>query len=203
MNRDQAEKFKDRHIRQKYDLLHLLPSMLPTGNPALSGLYLKSFYNGVKRYKLQLPSSITNSNEKFCGSCGTVRIINRNLEMEMVVREKMQENDDSSSQIKVLKYKCLNCNFENEFTVGNVSHRNKEIANPKIPRDNKDRSTVKLEAKNTNSTNGGIQKKNTAKDRAKKRKMNSLSNLLSKKNQEKSKQKSTSLSLSLESFMNS
>ncbi|EDO16018.1 hypothetical protein Kpol_495p16 [Vanderwaltozyma polyspora DSM 70294] len=58
MNRDQFEKFRDRQIRKKYDLVHMVPHL---GIPELSGVYLKNFYNSCKRYEVVLPTNITAS----------------------------------------------------------------------------------------------------------------------------------------------
>ncbi|AQZ15975.1 SNM1 (YDR478W) [Zygosaccharomyces parabailii] len=175
MNKAQSERFRDTHLMYKYNLIHLLPSMEV---PELSGLYLKSFYNGTKRYCLQLPQYITEPNSKFCGACGAVRVPSFNTQMAVV--EEISENSAEIS--RALQYTCLHCNTEASLA-------------PRKVEPNKAKETV---AGLHESLNNKVGKKSSAKERAKKRKKSTLSNMLSQKNEEKKK---NSFSLSLESFM--
>lgn len=177
MNRAQSERFRDTHLMYKYNLIHLLPSMEV---PELSGLYLKSFYNGTKRYCLQLPQYIIESNSKFCGTCGAVRVPNFNTQMAVV--EEISEH--SAETIRALQYTCLHCNTEARLAPRKVE-----------PEPNKAKETVPGSHEHLNNKVG---KKSSAKERAKKRKKSTLSNMLSQRNEEKKK---NSFSLSLESLM--
>lgn len=187
MNREQAEKFRDKHLVQKYNLIHLLPTL---DAPELSGLYLKSFLNATKRYRIQLPPVIGDASSKFCGSCGAVRIPRYNVEMSAI--------EDSEASMargpRVLQYKCLNCQYVEKFPLEPSSQAQVKVQ----PRESEFVATWP-KAKDSEKTTKKVEKKTSAKERAKKRKLNSLSNLLQKKNEEKRKQNSPSLSL--ESFM--
>lgn len=187
MNREQTEKFRDKQLIQKYNLIHLLPTL---NVPELSGLYLKSFLNATKRYQLQLPPLINDSSSKFCGSCGAVRIPRFNVEMSTVEHNKTTADEPP----RVLQYKCLNCSYTETFPLESQSRN-------QIKLQTKDQGFVATwpQEKQQEKVTNKVEKKTSAKDRAKKRKLNSLSNLLSKKNEEKKKQNSPSLSL--ESFM--
>lgn len=182
MNRDQQEKFRDRHLRQKYNLLHIVPTL---NTPALSGLYLKSFYNGVKRYNLTLPSEITDPDRKFCGNCGSVHIPSVNTEIK-VVKETVPEGEP----VEKIQYKCLRCNHEAKFELNKIKSKEKRsIESSKI-------------VKGSKTTDKAI--RSTPKGRAKKRKQSSLNNLLTSKKKEQNSRNSSSTSLSsltLESFM--
>lgn len=162
MNREQATKYRDRHLQYQYDLCHYLPS-------SISGLYVKKLYNSSKRNRVSLPNEITDSNVKFCGNCGIVRTINKTVQITKTATDGM----------RVLQYRCLNCGVDHKFELG---------PEPVFKRIGKVETPEKRTQKPTNS----------AKPRSKKRKMNSLSNLLSKKNEERSK---SNTSLSLDSFM--
>lgn len=183
MNRGESEKFRDRQICHKYNLIHLLPTL---NKPELSGLYLKSFLNATKRYQIKLPSLIEEPDSKFCGSCGCVRIPHYNTQLSTV---EAQEGEISTRK---LRYRCLHCQHEAQFQL-EVSTINKVVEQK--PLDEKFTATWPRQDKATDK----VEKKNSSKSRAKKRKMNSLSNLLSKKNEEKEKRNLSSLSL--ESFM--
>lgn len=172
MNREQSIRYKDRHLQYQYDLCHFLPS-------TLSGLYVKKLYNSSKKYQVALPNEITDSNVKFCGNCGIVRVINKTVKINKIV------NDG----IGTLKYHCLSCKYNYNFDLGRQPVVNKSMKDDKNEILNND---SKLSEKKIQKRN------NSAKARSKKRKMNSLSNLLSKKNEERSKSNS---SLSLDSFM--
>lgn len=175
MNRSQSEKFRDVHLRHEYNLIHMLPS---TEMPALSGFYLKSFYNGAKRYRLQLPEFITEPDSKFCGTCGAVRVPSFNTEIAMV-----ETGDDEGERIRALQYTCLHCSAQAKLAPRKIVPEREE----KLPSDS---PQVQRRDK--------IRKKSSAKERAKKRKKSTLSNMLSQKNEEK---KSSAFSLSLESLM--
>lgn len=179
MNRTEAEKFRDKQISQKYNLIHLLPTL---NAPELSGLYLKSFLNATKRYQLQLPSLIEESDSKFCGSCGCVRIPKFNTEISII----------EDSQARTLRYACLQCKHVANFPL-ELPSKDADLGQNSAS----EKFTATWPRKNPAADKVG--KNSNSKARAKKRKMNSLSNLLSKKNEEKEKR--TSSSLSLESFM--
>lgn len=190
MNREQSDKFRDMHLGQKYNLIHMLPSIQV---PELSGLYLKSFHNGAKRYQLQLPAFIDEPDAKFCGSCGCVRIPNYNVKMYT----KEYSNVKTGEISRNLEYRCLHCNHVAKFSINNAFETNSVDVNPEKTKFTATwPKTVRQEGANSK-----VEKRNSAKDRAKKRKMNSLSSLLSKKNNEKNSKNSPSMSL--ESFMHS
>lgn len=185
LNREQSEKFRDRHLREKYELLHMLPNV---GAPALSGLYLKSFFNGSKRYQLTLPSSIIEDNNKFCGNCGVIRISTFNLSMKI---DQTKDKEDNSIIKRKLIYHCHACNSKNEFNLGQQRIKEQTPNKEEVGRASSAPPAPKIE-----------KSKKSAKQRAKARKMNSLSNMLLKKNEEKKNKSTTSLSsLSLENFM--
>lgn len=188
MNREQSEKFRDKHLIQKYNLIHLLPTL---DVPELSGLYLKSFLNATKRYQLQLPPVISDSSSKFCGSCGTVRIPLRNTKMSIAENS----NETKVECTRTLQYKCLSCKYTESFPLKQSAHQRIEPGSQA-----KDRFVATWpQRKQPEKERNMVEKKSSAKERAKKRKLNSLSNLLSRKKDEKKKQASPSLSL--ESFM--
>ncbi|QLQ78384.1 hypothetical protein HG537_0A06310 [Torulaspora globosa] len=180
MNRLEADKFRDKQISQKYNLLHLLPTL---NVPELSGLYLKSFFNATKRYQLQLPGLIAESEAKFCGSCGLVRIPQRNLRLSII------EEVEAKVPSRKLQYTCLHCKHVATFPL----ELSKEIEPDQDPTNEKFTATWPRREK----VAGQVDKK-SSKLRAKRRKMNSLSNLLTKKHEERNR---SSSSLSLESFM--
>lgn len=180
MNRNQREQFRDRNMRQKYDLLHI-SSTLDT--PALSGLYLKNFYNAAKRYDLTLPSEIIDGDQKFCGNCGVVHVPLYNTAISSII-------EDTKETFKVVCKKCRHeATFENpKIENGKVIQ---SISNSRSP------TPTPTPSLTPNKIN-----KNKAKDRAKKRKNNSLNNLLaSKKKEQKNGSNSSLSSLTLESFM--
>lgn len=174
MNRDQKTRFRDRQIRQKYDLLHMLPSI---GVKELSGLYLKNFYNCTKRYQMKLPPYIKEPDQKFCGECGYIQVPTHSVRIETT-------NNDSDTSEKI-EFTCLIC-----------QHKYHEILETKS-RKGIPKPMAGLE-KETNQVN---KKTNSAKKRAKLRKQNSLTSMLSRKEQEKKNVSRTSSVLSLESFM--
>lgn len=182
MNRVEAERFRDKQISQKYNLIHLLPTL---NVPELSGLYLKSFYNATKRYQLQLPPLIREPEAKFCGSCGCVRIPQRNSRLSVI------EEVEADTPSRKLQYTCLHCKHVAIFPLVELP---KETDPDQNPTNEKFTATWPRREK----TAGKVDK-SSSKMRAKKRKMNSLSSLLSKKNEEREKRSSSSLSL--ESFM--
>ncbi|CAR23143.1 Snm1p [Lachancea thermotolerans CBS 6340] len=177
LNRQQREKFMASHICHKYNLLHVLPGI---GQSQLSGLYLKSFYNGVKRNQLQLPEPLVNGS-KFCDSCGVVYIAGVNLDM------KVQEAENDGVGAKSLVYTCRNCGKHKHFQISvkirEPTPKPAEAFVAKWPA-KKDESKVK---------------KLTGKERAKKRKLDSLSSMLSRKREEEESKKK--LSLSLDDFL--
>lgn len=180
MNRSQAERFRDIHLNHKYNLVHMLPS---TEVPALSGFYLKSFYNGTKRYRLKLPESITEADNKFCGNCGAVRIPLFNTKMSIAE----SDSGNASGSTKTLQYTCLHC--EHQAQLAPIKVQKQSIESP----------GQNLETKKDEQRQEKVNKKSSsARERAKKRKKNTLSNMLSQKNEEK---KNKSFSLSLESMM--
>ncbi|KAG0665775.1 hypothetical protein C6P45_000415 [Maudiozyma exigua] len=186
MNRIQREKFRDRNMRQKYDLLHIKSTL---NTPALSGLYLKNFYNAAKRYDLTLPSEIVDSDLKFCGNCGVVHVPLYNTDISSTIEGTKE----------MFKMVCKKCQYEAIF-------ENPRIESAKVVRSksNSPTLTATLTPKSTvtpSLTSNKINK-NKAKDRAKKRKNNSLNNLLANKKKEQNNGSSSSLSsLTLESFM--
>ncbi|CAB4256009.1 similar to Saccharomyces cerevisiae YDR478W SNM1 Subunit of RNase MRP, which cleaves pre-rRNA and has a role in cell cycle-regulated degradation of daughter cell-specific mRNAs [Maudiozyma barnettii] len=177
MNRIQRERFRDRHLRQKYDLLHSLPTLQ---TPALAGLYLKSFYNATKRYDLTLPSEITDADVKFCGECGVVHVPMVNMD---IVSTSDNEQEDS------LSFKCRHCNHKVSFKSNKIESK----INSPPPESLSNSPSPVIQNKISNST---------AKSRAKKRKQNSLNSLLANKKKEQKNGSTSSLSsLTLESFM--
>lgn len=187
MNGEQKTRFRDRHLRYQYDLLHCLPSL--TSKPdALSGLYLRKFYSATKRYQLALPPQLTDPMGKFCTLCGVVRVAGVN--MTMATHKNEADNDVS------LKYKCLYCSKINESVLGPELPPPVASSNNKTSGSNSPMPTGKV-SKPDNKTNSSSK----AKARAKKRKNNSLSNLLSQKNKENKNKNNSSGILSLESFM--
>lgn len=179
MNREQKERFRDQHIGEKYNLVHLLPSL---DIPELSGFYLKSFLNASKKYNLQLPDHIITPDSKFCGKCGCVKIPGNNLKMKL---------DDKERK---LIHTCLNCQNTHTF---DLETQKKSIEVKEIE---KKEFVATWPVKKGNDTNSKIDKKPNAKERSKKRKLNSLSNKLKKKKKDAEIKQSSSL-LSLESFM--
>ncbi|CUS24791.1 LAQU0S19e01706g1_1 [Lachancea quebecensis] len=177
LNRQQRENFTASHICHKYNLLHVLPGI---GQSQLSGLYLKSFYNGVKRNRLQLPEPLVNGS-KFCDKCGVVYIAGLNLDMK--VEEAIKDGVGEKSLI----YTCLKCNKHKQFP---ITTKGPEHA-PKQP----EAFVAKWPAKKEESK----VKKITGKERAKKRKLDSLSSMLSRKREEEVSRKK--LSLSLDDFL--
>lgn len=196
LNKQQREKFLNTNITHKYDLLHFLPTI---GQPQLAGLYLKSFYNGIKRNRLQLPNSMISDDSKFCSYCGSVYIAGFNMKMRL--REETTAHNQSTSK---LCYECLHCGHTKEFLIEQKSEKEPIPAKSEFVAVWPTSDTTKMEA----STAGfevvrdkdKVKKKSSAKDRAKKRKMNSLSNMLSIKKQ-KEENKKSKLSLSLMDFM--
>lgn len=176
-------------MKQKYNLIHLLPSLEA---PALSALYLKSFLNATKKYELCLPSSIVDSDAKFCGKCGCVRISNFNTKMWI----DEDTADKTGSNQRTLIYLCLNCGRKAKFPL---------ICEPQEDEVNQQENSnnagfvanwpKSVEKKDVNK----VLKKNTAKERAKKRKSSTLSSMLAEKSE--SQKKKTLSSLNLESFM--
>lgn len=174
MNRDQKIKFKERQIRQKYDLLHILPSI---GVKELSGLYLKNFYNTTKRYQLRLPTYLKEPDQKFCGECGYVQVPTHSVKIETT-----NINDDTDTK---MNYTCIMC-----------QHKYDEILETKTKRG------FSRPLKNSDKEKAQVNKKvNSAKKRAKLRKQNSLTSMLSRKEQEKRNVNKTTSILSLESFL--
>ena len=214
LNKQQAEKYRDIQLKYKYNLLHLLPSM---ETPALSGVYLRSFYNSVKRYQVTLPSSINEPDAKFCGKCGAVRVAGFNLVVEQQEQnEVIKDGNRGNSSIKdsnnnsgspvdgdsskgalqgdVLVYTCLHCNHKAYFPLSSLKSSNS--------------SQVAISAVNTGDTkkcetisdgNDKKRPKNSSKLRAKKRKLNTLSSILA--NKKKEREGSPLASLTLESLM--
>lgn len=191
MNREQSDRFRDRHLGQKYNLLHMLPSIQV---PELSGLYLKSFHNGAKRYKVQLPAFIEDSDSKFCGSCGCIRIPNYNVKMYTIEYTDVETGGISRN----LEYRCVHCNHVAKFSMNNAFET---VNSGSVPPAKTTFTATWPKTVRQEAVNSKVEKRNSAKDRAKKRKMNSLSSLLSKKNNEKKNKNSPSMSL--ESFMHS
>ncbi|CDO91847.1 unnamed protein product [Kluyveromyces dobzhanskii CBS 2104] len=156
------------------------------GEPQLSGLYLKSFYNTSKRYRLPLPDDIRGDNTKFCGNCGCVRVAGYNLTMSFYT-----ETEDEGMVIQKLKYTCHHCQEDHVFEVDKTENKaasSSREASPKVEIQWPKRSSLEDVEK--------VKKNITAKERAKKRKQSTLSNLLaSKKGKEESKKNTVSLSL--------
>ncbi|SCU81820.1 LANO_0B04280g1_1 [Lachancea nothofagi CBS 11611] len=183
LNRQQREKFTASHISHKYNLVHLLPSI---GQSQLSGLYLKSFYNGVKRNRLQLPEQVTDGT-KFCENCGLVHIAGVNLDMKIV--DNPYGND---LKTKTLEYKCSKCGEVKHFPVERREFEEPQKAPESFVATWPGPQNSKKE--NAHSDSSKV-KKSSGKERAKKRKMNSLANMLSKKKEQEANKKSMSLSL--------
>ncbi|AMD22529.1 HHL241Wp [Eremothecium sinecaudum] len=177
MNKNQKDKFKERHISHKYNTLHTIPRV---GIPQISGLYLKSFYNALKRNRIALPTSILENDRKFCSSCGCIQICGYNLEAKVV------ESKTAGSITRNLAYKCLNCNKVKLFELSSQEDTTSVEKSPFIAKWPKTPSE--------NKTKGAVTKK-TAKDRAKMRK-NTLSNMLASKKQETASKNKVTLSLS-------
>ncbi|QEU58543.1 Snm1 [Kluyveromyces lactis] len=182
--RRDREKFMDRTMAHKYNMVHHVQRL---GEPQLSGLYLKNFYNTAKRYRLPLPESIRADNVKFCGNCGCVRIAGYNLTMNL-----LRETDENGVVTRNLRYQCGHCQSEYNFEVDKTEPKkdpSSKEASPKVD--------IQWPRQSSPEVNDDKIKKNTtAKERAKKRKQSTLSNLLaSKKEKEESKKKNVSLSL--------
>lgn len=186
MNKDQKIKFRDRHLRYQYELLHFIPSI--TSHPdTLSGLYLRKFYNSTKRYQLNLPPTLVDKCGKFCPQCGVVRVLGVNSSTHL--------SKDSDKDDTLLIYKCQLCKNET---------RSPSLGQP-LPAPALSPSSSLSAANSSASLSPGIGKVeksgNKAKARAKKRKMNNLSNLLSQKDKERKDSNKHKGLLSLESFM--
>ncbi|SCU93058.1 LADA_0G01112g1_1 [Lachancea dasiensis] len=187
LNRQQRERFTATHIAYKYNLLHYLPGIEQS---QLSGLYLKSFYNGTKRNRLHLPEHLTNGT-KFCEKCGVVHIAGLNLNMAIV---DVMASDDESVHNQVLEYKCLLCGKVKQFDIGN----SKRIESQQGPREGfvaKWPSGQKTSHDAAEVNGSQVKKLASGKERAKKRKMNTLANMLSRKKDEEANKKSASLNL--------
>ncbi|SCU78508.1 LAFA_0A06942g1_1 [Lachancea sp. 'fantastica'] len=191
LNRSQREKFVATHIAHKYNLLHILPSI---EQPQLAGLYLKSFYNGTKRNRLNLPDSITNGT-KFCESCGVVHIAGVNLEMQVVEKEVKA----SAKPERTLEYKCLQCSTTKEFTLEAAERFREDLRTTTSQPTIKGTSARNVEPHTTENASM-VKKQSSGKERAKRRKMNSLSNMLNKKKEAEASKK-RSLTLSLDDFL--
>ncbi|AGO12133.1 AaceriAEL228Wp [[Ashbya] aceris (nom. inval.)] len=179
MNKLEKDNFMRIHLQHKYTLLHHLSSSDVTH---LSGLYLKSFYNAVKRNRVVLPNNISAGDVKFCGSCGVVYVAGVNLQTQV-----QETTHEDGIIMKELVYKCLKCSHEKRFILSQT-----DPLVPKAP------FVAKWPANEESKT--GITK-SSGRERAKKRKKNMLSNLLAaKKQQESAKGK---VSLRLEDFMKS
>ncbi|EJS42174.1 snm1p [Saccharomyces arboricola H-6] len=192
MNKDQAAKYQELNLRQKYNMLHVLPALR---SKALSGLYYKNFHNSVKRYQINLPEQLIDG--KFCSHCGCVYVPTFNAALEVVTgtEQDVLGDDGTQSSKKCIKISCLNCKEPTLF-----KWKSKLLV-PTIERE------VELGASSSKASDAVEKppkaKISSGKDRFKKRKSNSLSNLLTKRNQEKKMEKKKSSSLSLESFMKS
>ncbi|KAL3230640.1 Ribonuclease MRP protein subunit SNM1 [Nakaseomyces bracarensis] len=174
MNRDQKIKFRDRQIKQKYELVHMLPSL---GVKELSGLYLKNFFNCTKRYHYKLSDYVKEPDQKFCGECGYIQVPTHSVKIETIQVEQDRQT--------VIKFTCLMCKHTYNETI--EVKTKKSTPKPTLDPEAKSHQINK----NTNS----------AKKRAKLRKQNSLTSMLSRKDQEKKNVKKSSSMLSLESFM--
>lgn len=216
LNKQQAEKYRDIQLKYKYNLLHLLPSM---ETPELSGVYLRSFYNSVKRYQVTLPSSINDPDTKFCGRCGAVRVPGFNLVIEQREQnEAIRDGNGGTSSISdsnsnnnngnfvdsdagkgtpqrdVLVYTCLHCNHKAYFPLDSPkrSSSSQVATGAANTGDNKKSETISY-------GDGKKRPKNSSKLRAKKRKLNTLSSILA--NKKKEREGSPLASLTLESLM--
>ncbi|CAI4056582.1 hypothetical protein N7582_000652 [Saccharomyces uvarum] len=200
MNRDQTVKYQERNLRQKYNMLHALPTLK---SKALSGLYYRNFHNSVKRYQVVLPEQLISG--KFCPHCGCVYVPNFNATLQATTSTEQDDsaklnNEDIQTLKRCIEVRCLNCKMCEKFdwktelgeqaTKGEPKPIADGISARKVPQ-----ATEKQQKLNTKN------KSSSGKDRSKKRKLNSLTSLLSKKNQEKNQKKNMSSSLSLESFM--
>ncbi|CAI1860769.1 hypothetical protein SEUBUCD646_0B05760 [Saccharomyces eubayanus] len=200
MNRDQTVKYQERNLRQKYNMLHALPALK---SKALSGLYYRNFHNSVKRYQVVLPEQLISG--KFCPHCGCVYVPNFNATLQATTSTELDDsakhnNEGRQTSKNCIEVRCLNCKVCEQFdwktelagqaVEGEPNPMTNGISARKIPQE-----TEKLQKSNTKN------KGSSGKDRSKKRKLTSLTNLLSKKNQEKNQKKNISSSLSLESFM--
>lgn len=173
MNRDQKIQFRDKQIRHKYALLHAMPTI---DVPELSGMYLKNFYNSVKRYQLNLPDHIVQPDKKFCGECGYIQIPDHSVDINIISGERPEISS-------IAKFKCKKCGHHYDET---VLCRKQKVA----------------DSANISKDIGQVKKKtNNAKLRAKMRKQNSLTSLLSKKDKEKKDVTKSASMLSLDSFM--
>ncbi|CAI4059432.1 Snm1p SKDI_04G6800 [Saccharomyces kudriavzevii IFO 1802] len=198
MNKDQAEKYRERNLRHKYNILHVLPTLK---SKALSGLYYKNFHNSVKRYQITLPEQLMNG--KFCSHCGCVYVPNFNSMLQVTTGTEQNgvvelNVERAQAPEKCISVSCLNCKSSTLFDWKS------ELVEPVVERD------VKFAADSAGNRNvshivdkAPRAKISSGKDRSKKRKSNSLTNLLSKRNQEKRLEKKRNSSLSLDSFMKS
>lgn len=169
MNKRDKERFRDLQINHKFNLVHMLQCI---NQPYLSGLYLKNFYNVVKKYRLVLPESVIGEDNIFCSNCGSVHIAGFNLEMNM-----SEKSNKIGMVNKVLTFSCSHCDYTSDIIIENSACKNKN-ANKKLLT-----SISKEEGENLNKVN----KNSSAKERAKKRRKNTLANILStiKQNDEK------------------
>ncbi|AET40324.1 Snm1p Ecym_5586 [Eremothecium cymbalariae DBVPG len=178
MNKLDKERFRDIHIRHKYNILH---KVLNVGTPQLSGLYLKSFYNAVKRNRLVLPNSIIEGDRKFCGSCGVIYVSGYTL------ASKVQNIESADSIERILVYDCLQCGHKKEFPLSIEVKTSKEVEMVEFSN---------FRSKETTSNLVSVNKKSTGRHRAKKRKKNSLINVLAVKKQQTDSKNKITLSLS-------
>lgn len=179
MNKVEKEKFTDRTMKQKYNIIHFVQGL---GEPELAGAYVKNFFNAAKRYRLALPDSIVEDEGKFCQKCGTVRVVNHNTSMELLREEK------DGVIVRKLRYVCYHCNQE---CVTKVDEFEKE------PPQSSEKSSLFVAEwpKKSKDTVDSSNKNMSAKERAKKRKQSTLSNLLSAKKEQNERKNKTSLSL--------
>ncbi|QHS72656.1 Snm1p [Saccharomyces paradoxus] len=199
MNKEQAGKYQERSLRQKYNLLHVLPTL---NSRALSGLYYKNFHNSVKRYQITLPEQLRSG--KFCSHCGCVYVPHFNAKLQVTTNAEQDDDsekldDEGMKEPKIcIKLNCLNCEKSTLF------EWKSELVDPAFEQD----ANSMINSTSSRKTSYAVKKPQKGKisggkDRSKKRKLNSLTNLLSKKNQEKKLEKKKSSSMSLESFMKS
>ena len=109
MNKDQIEKYQERSLRKKYNMLHMLPTL---SSKALSGLYYKNFHNSVKRYQITLPEQLRNG--KFCSYCGSTYVPNFNATLQITIRAEQDAlskpgNKNMEAPKKCVTVDCLNC----------------------------------------------------------------------------------------------
>lgn len=198
MNKEQAGKYQERNLRQKYRLLHVLPTL---NSRALSGLYYKNFHNSVKRYQITLPEQLRSG--KFCSHCGCVYVPNFNAKLQVTTNTEQDDSkklDDEGMEEpkKCIKLNCLNCEKSTLF------EWKSELVDPAFEQDVNSKMNSTSSRKVSHAAKKPQKGKiSGGKDRSKKRKLNSLTNLLSKRKQEKKMEKKKSSSLSLESFMKS